>query len=376
MLGNEVLEILDEIKTLKRRLAFTVTPESQPIQQVMVGGVAGAGKSTLVNHLMRHCLKMEDAQPDEPADVEIEDKVFSAGGPAPSDLSATQRDEEKVRAEAQKDDDVQYRFNISGEDILPTGSGAGAMTALVTHIFLDPTASHLQLRLKYKERAEVETVLGYAETIREHGRKLMDGDELPELPDIQDASGKDVDVTTQAYFACALLGLENKPDSPKRGGGSDDDDSDDDDTECDAPDAGVEQLQRHKGAFKLPERFEPLYGCERRLTLRGSSKSKLLARMQELLLVHTIGHWSHWAVRTRCSNSECGPKRCSHLVRLLRRCSRRSSSSCRRICPRRSVSATCPASATTHSTRTASSSSPRRSSSRARRSVFRSSTPA
>ena len=24
----------------------------------MVGGVAGAGKSTLVNHLMHHCLKM------------------------------------------------------------------------------------------------------------------------------------------------------------------------------------------------------------------------------------------------------------------------------------------------------------------------------
>ena len=69
------------------------------------------------------------------------------------------------------------------------------------------------------------------------------------LPDIQDASGKDVDVTTQAYFACALLGLENKPDSPKRsGGGDDEDESDDDDdvTDCDAPEEGVEQLQRHK----------------------------------------------------------------------------------------------------------------------------------
>ena len=73
------------------------------------------------------------------------------------------------------------------------------------------------------------------------------------------------------------------------GNGSGDDD--------DAPDAGVEQLQRHEGAFKLPARFDPLYGCERRLTLQGGSKSKLLAQIQELLLVHTIGHWSHWAVR-------------------------------------------------------------------------------
>ena len=106
---------------------------------------------------MHHCLKMAGVQPDEPAEVQVEDTLFSAGGPAPSELGATQRDEEKVRVEAQKDEDVQFRFNISDDDILPTGSGAGAMTALVTHIFLDPSARHLQLRLKYKERAHVET---------------------------------------------------------------------------------------------------------------------------------------------------------------------------------------------------------------------------
>ena len=58
MLGNEVLGILDELKTLKHRLAFTATAESQPIQQVMVVGKAGAGKSTLVNHLMHACQKV------------------------------------------------------------------------------------------------------------------------------------------------------------------------------------------------------------------------------------------------------------------------------------------------------------------------------
>jgi len=302
MLGNEILEILEELKKIKRRLAFTVTPESQPIQQAMVVGVPGAGKSTLVNELMRHCLKMEDDQPSEPEEVVIRDDVFSEGGSAKPgtvrmQLLATQRDEEAVLEQTKKDKNVEYRFNISGDDILPTGSGAGAMTALVTHIFLDPTASHLQLRLKYREKAEVDKVLGYADTIREHGRAVKRGESLPELPDIKDGSGRDVDVTTQAYFACALLGLENKPDGDKDGDGSDDGSDDDDDVSDDAPDAGVEQLQRHVGAFELPTRFEPLYGCERRLTLQGGSKSKLLAQIQELLLVHTIGHWSHWAVR-------------------------------------------------------------------------------
>jgi hypothetical protein len=319
MLGNEILEILEELKIIKRRLAFTVTADSQPIQQAMVVGVPGAGKSTLVNELMRHCLKMEGDQPSEPEEVEIRDDVFSEGGStkpgtARQQLQATQRDEEAVLQQTKQDKNVKYRFNISGDDILPTGSGAGAMTALVTHIFLDPTASHLQLRLKYREKAEVDKVLSYAGTIRDHGRAVRSGESLPELPDIPDSSGRDVDVTTQAYFACALLGLENKPDGDKDGDGSDDDSDDDgdddgDDDKNDPPDAGVEQLQRHVGAFELPKRFDPLYGCERRLTLRGRSKSKLLAQVQELLLVHTIGHWSHWAVRltdrTRCREGVC-----------------------------------------------------------------------
>ena len=389
MLGNEILEILDELKMIKRRLAFTVTPESQPIQQAMVVGVPGAGKSTLVNELMRHCLRMEDSQPSEPEEVEITDDVFSEGGSAKpgtvrQQLLATQRDEEAVLEQTKQDKNVKYRFNISGDDILPTGSGAGAMTALVTHIFLDPTASCLELRLKYREKAEVDKVLSYAHMIREHGRAVKSGESLPELPDIKDSSGRDVDVTTQAYFACALLGLENKPGGDKDGDGSDDGSDDgsadgsgngsgDDD---DAPDAGVEQLQRHEGAFKLPARFDPLYGCERRLMLRGRSKPKLLAQIQELLLVHTIGHWSHWAVRLTIEHPVGKACKNGDLLPYVSPCrsSRRSSWSCRRTSPRRFVSATCPASVTTRSTRSGSSSSTRHSSCSARRCASCSST--
>ena len=36
MLGNQVVEILEELKMIKRRLAFTVTSDSQPIQQAVL----------------------------------------------------------------------------------------------------------------------------------------------------------------------------------------------------------------------------------------------------------------------------------------------------------------------------------------------------
>jgi len=70
-----------------------------------------------------------------------------------------------------------------------------------------------------------------------------------------------------------------------------DDDGDDDDDGGDGggdapPEAGVEQLKRYGGPFELPKRFDPLYGCERRLTLKGRSNTEeLLAKIQALLLV-------------------------------------------------------------------------------------------
>ena len=61
----------------------------------------------------------------------------------------TQDAEKQVLAQTERNKDVNNRFNISGDDILPTGSGAGAMTALVTHIFLDPHPSaQLQVGLR------------------------------------------------------------------------------------------------------------------------------------------------------------------------------------------------------------------------------------
>ena len=45
-------------------------------------------------------------------------------------------------------------------------------------------------------------------------------------------------------------------------------------------------MKRYGGPFELPKRFDPLYGCERRLTLKGRSNTEeLLAKIQALLLV-------------------------------------------------------------------------------------------
>ena len=51
------------------------------------------------------------------------------------------------------------------------------------------------------------------------------------------------------------------------------------------------------GPERLPARFEQLLGSVRRLTIRGRSREQVVNKLQELVLLHTIGHWSHWAVR-------------------------------------------------------------------------------
>ena len=119
----------------------------------------------------------------------------------------------------------------------------------------------------------MDEVLGSAKLIRD-----SPADELPDLG--KDVHGRPVDVPRQAFFACALLGMRLNADSK------------DNDDPLDA----IERLQQHTGDLTLPERFDPLYGRERRITMRKGSHSRMLEELQELLLLHTIGDWSHWAV--------------------------------------------------------------------------------
>ena len=86
-----------------------------------------------------------------------------------------------------------------------------------------------------------------------------------------------MDVMLRASFAYALVGHCPNAD--------DLDDLDD-----------LDGLKRYDGIFALPKRFAPLYGRERRLTLHGGSQKQQLDQMRKLLLLHTVGRWSHWAV--------------------------------------------------------------------------------
>ena len=259
LLGTAVLDIYDELAAIRTRLAFTASAESRPIQSLMVVGSSGAGKSTMVNSMIRHCLKLQDEQLKEPEDVEVEDEVFRAQSRVT--LPGTTADEEAKALEAGLE--LGQRINQDGDDILPTGNSLGAMTALVTHVFFDPKAEHLQLLLTYREEKEVMEVLEFGKAVHD------DNDE----DSIATHDGR------MAYFAAALLGIDVD--------GAEDTDA-------------TAMLRKHTGDFALPSRFKELYGSERRLTIKGRSTEQVLVKLQELIFLHTIGSWSHWAVRPPC----------------------------------------------------------------------------
>ena len=68
-----MLGYLKELQRLKRQLYFTASASSQPVQTVQFVGSAGAGKSTLVNWAIKHCLREGF---DQPAGLELVDEVF------------------------------------------------------------------------------------------------------------------------------------------------------------------------------------------------------------------------------------------------------------------------------------------------------------
>lgn len=209
-LGSAVLGYLKELQRLKRQLYFTASASSQPVQTVQFVGSAGAGKSTLVNWAIKHCLREGF---DQPAGLELVDEVFRDQERVVMPAAAKE-EEAATLAKLLDDKDVKFCFNVTKEDILCTGSGAGAMTALVSHIFLDPEAPDLQLVLTYRSKAEVDEVLQSVAHAVEVGLDESECDERA------------------LYFALALLGLDiNKGGASNRNGDGSDSESSDSDEE-------------------------------------------------------------------------------------------------------------------------------------------------
>lgn len=236
------------------------------MNRVLVCGCEGAGKSTLINNLIRNAMR-EDIHVQASGEGSSDEVRDSASTPVLRDA------EEEALTKAKTSPEVRMNYNLNNDDILPTGQGDGAMTALVTHIHLDPSAARVELVMKYRTKEEVDNVLANAQRIQTAN----------EIAPTDETDAK-LDESLIAYFACALLGL--KPDECTE---------DDEDNENDSFDA-CDAIRRYDGPFTLPERFEPLFGRVRRLELHSTDSNTLMYQLRQLLLLHTIGEWSHWGV--------------------------------------------------------------------------------
>ena len=308
-LGSRMYALRDKAQEIRFDMFCNAHSESQPPFKIVIVGGEGSGKSTLVNNLLRNMMptddKLREAFSRTPSAVPSAASAASASAEpavvvtdvcsqrfaleAEVNRAGIEAAQEQLKAEeAQLHWDVFNRkgqhasicrnMNPHKEDVLPTGAYTNALTALVTSIEFDPDATKVTLKLTYRAQDEVEEVLQAAESIRSQvleARKvrgtLAPGD--PALDNVPDVTlGDDQDVSMMAHKACAILNIKTMSNN------------------------AVDMLGDHKGAFELPMRFQHLMGRERRLTASAPTGDAMLKQLNEWLMLHTVGTWSHWGV--------------------------------------------------------------------------------
>ena len=55
------------------------------------------------------------------------------------------------------------------------------------------------------------------------------------------------------------------------------------------------QICEHYGEFELPPHKYKLLSRQRTFTIKGS-RNEMLQHLNELLMLHTVGPWSHWGI--------------------------------------------------------------------------------
>ena len=155
-------------------------------------------------------------------------------------------------------------MNAEEEDILPTGEGTGSLTAHPTTVELDPDATSVSLRVTYVTKQEVDVVLYVAEKIRQYKVQVLDGEDVPEL--------EGVDLSYKAHQACAMLNIQTS-------GGD-----------------GIKKICNHEGVFELPETKYSLLGRVRTLHVAAPTSTAMLKQLNEWLVLHTVGPWSHFGI--------------------------------------------------------------------------------
>jgi len=277
-MSNALLPAVEKAQQVVHQL-HVASPQAQQTRRILVAGREGSGKSTSINYIIKHTMKQPKCHGPSTngARLEVIDVLLNEA----VDLSCICQAEKEVLKEAKKN---KY-YNVDDTDILPTGWTSKAVSALVTHVHLIPDAHDVKLKLKYRARDVVDRVQKYAERIRDHFKRPRSENDLPEdmsLSDCEDDLPEDLpedvpDCALFASWACYLYALPEYEDQDV-----------------------IERVQKYEGEFALPERFNLLLGCEREFTLKcyfdDKDGEKTLAELSDLLLVHTVGDWSHWAI--------------------------------------------------------------------------------
>ena len=173
---------------------------------------------------------------------------------------------------------VVKKMNQLKEDVLPTGSGTNALTALVTTIELDPAVSAVTLKITYRSEEEVQEVLEAAESIRTQIGEHREREADPDPDDHAVELDGERDVSLYAHKACAIMNI------PTSSGNA------------------VDKIGEFEGPFELPPHFSHLLGRERTLSIHGSDGATLLTQLNKWLMLHTVGTWSHWGAVLKASS--------------------------------------------------------------------------
>ena len=173
-LGNKMHAILEKTKRIKLKMCIEAHSIDQLRNKALVCGVEGAGKSTLLNSITRFLAKL-DAHLAAASPQTVVTQSFSRRFALEEPLDQAPIDAadallKKFVFDPKANPNIRKMKRLKG-DILPTGRG-GSMTALVTNIRLDPTATAAKLSLTYHETSMITDVLALAEKLRDALRKV------------------------------------------------------------------------------------------------------------------------------------------------------------------------------------------------------------
>jgi len=274
-LGAKMHEILEKLKRIKFKMFAEAASADQTPNMVLVVGVEGAGKSTTLNALLKQ-VRMADTDLAAANSQSSVSQTFSKRFAHEADLDKSKIEAAEQELEAfvfnkARNKSLRYMKAHSG-DLLPTGKGAGAMTALATMIKLSPETTVAVLKLTYRSRERVDELMDQADQIR-RVMQQHEGEDDAELEQLFD-----FDFHSVAHMVCDMVG-------------------DADQLVTRSGDA-LDLLKKFDGPFRLKDHQYDLLGRQREIRVAAPSFEEMAAKVRNLLMMHTVGTWSNWAILT------------------------------------------------------------------------------